>query len=199
MKFSKNSWHYKLVNRVYTERYFYTIRYDFNENDPDPRNWIRRTQRNVSLCKYFWSVVLGCVLMALWTPINYLLVKPIEFVIRKYSLSLPDYEWHISPESERKVGYIVLITVISLAGIGIVYGLIYQFLGTIITLLLIGGIIVVSFAVYGLGKFIGYLIDHWPDKIKEKRIKEPKKPNIVMEAMKARKSKVCPLLDFTDD
>src|SRR5690348_11929492 len=55
MKLSKNSVHYKLVEYIFGHSYFYV--YGYGKYDSDGKQI--EPQRNITLCKYFWTFVVS--------------------------------------------------------------------------------------------------------------------------------------------
>ncbi len=196
MEFSKNSWHYKLVNKFYGEEYF--IDYEVKFSGRGFRGHTK-VDKNISLCKYFWSVVLATFATALYMPIKYLLVIPIGFIVRKISSVIPSVEIEVnlprmSYETRDKVGKVVLGFFLGIV-IGLaIYGLIVKFWATFWYIVEIG--IVVGVWV-GARLSLDYIVER--RRRRDRETKLPKDPNLVKEFVKAKKSKICPIIKFKDD
>lgn len=196
MEFSTSSWHYKLVERVYGRSYFY-LGYD--------------TRKNVSLCKYFWSTVLGCILYSIWIPIKYIIVLPLQklskhFPETKYDFNTPK----ISEKSKDRIGMGFLIGFLCIIAGAAIYGLIVDFWKS---LMLIGVVSLMIGVIVGIAVGINMLADlirkYRHQKIRTKleneyiREMKPKQKdtfwNMLKEYLKNKKQKVCPFLNFKDE
>jgi len=196
MEFSKNSWHYKLVNKFYGEEYFADYRVNISERG---FRGYSKIDKNISLCKYFWSVVLATVATALYMPIKYLLVLPLGFIVRELSSVLPSVDVEVnlprmSYETKNKIGKVVvgffLGIIVGLA----IYGLIVKFWATIWYIVEIG-VVVGVWIVARLS--LDYIVER--RRRQERNVIKPKDPNLVKEFVKAKKSKICPIIKFKDD
>lgn len=201
MEFSKSSWHYKLVSKFYGAGYFYNYELE-GEFDKmftgDFPTGIKPIRKNISLCKYFWSVVLATVLTGLYMPVKYLIVMPLSFAITGLASVLPSVDIDvnlpkISYKTRDRIGKIMVISLLGVLGGLVIYGLLTQFLTTITY------IIEIAFVT---GAYVGIrlLLDEiHRRKLAKKKIKQPDNPNLVKEFVKAKKSKICPIITFRDD
>lgn len=172
MKISTESWHFKLMCEV--------MQYDRDVPFNQPPS---------SLCKYWWTLVASVLSYPFFKFGKWM--NNIHFNIKKPSLG-------ISVSDNRKAMIVRICGVSFCLGIGI-YDIImgdYIFAG-----------IMFFFAVYNAlpRGFFGELIKGInknrppkPKKYKAPKIKKPKEPNLMWEYLKARKHKVCPLLEFVD-
>ena len=160
MKISKNSWHYKLL-----DFFKFDVIYDL------------RLGINVSLCRYFWNVVVGlmavggCVVLGsaavfLIGALTFLaVIAPISYLTQSYF----GFGWDYA--STHGVSMIWIMWVVLPLAVGIT------------------------------GAFKGELkvFPSWMKVNNKPRIKKAKKPNIFMEYLKAKKAKVCPLVEVSDE
>lgn len=170
MKISTDSWHYKMICTMW----------EFDRWNPPPK----------SLCPYFWTVVGSTLVFPLWRLV--MAAKDIHFDMPKPSWSLP------SMSHSRRVTIARTAGVVLCVGFGI-YDI---YIGSYI----LAGVMF-GFAVYNAlpSGFLGELIKSHrkekafkPRKYKEPKIKKPKEPNLFWEYIKARKQKVCPLIEYVD-
>ncbi len=180
IKFTKNTWHYRLVIFVFGKYYFNSKTYRHG-------TWIEKGY-DTSLCEYFWTVVL-CSLV---------------FPFKGF--------WHILPygikQHEDIIKVLLIWLIISVIvhafvvfrGIGVPEVQVW-YLGFAI---FFGGI---GFALAGIGFIFGIMkvgdkYDEWlKNKLQTRRskTKKIKKPSLALEFIKAKKSKICPCIQFVDE
>lgn len=182
-----NSWHYKLIEKVYGHYYFFQI---------------DGVRKQVSLCKYFWSTFLGCILYIVWVPIKYIFVKPSIFIskrVPKTDFNTPE----ISEKTKNRIGYGLLVIAIGFVGFEIIIGLITNFWITVALLAFVGSIIGVCI---GIASLIDYIKEQSWLRINGKMGREPKISkqktqnifDLILTYIRSHKEKVCPFLTFKE-
>lgn len=160
LKLSKGSWHYKMLLILKGGYYFY--HYD-------------KKQKRLSLCKYFWTVVIG------------IFQYPFTVMWRSLPLSIQDHD-----EAGKAIGVWLAICIV----IEIVSRIIdpsWWWVG--FTVFFIGlafvGVIVGAIS----------LFEFLEDKNYERQMKRriERKPSLFKEFIKAKKNKVCPCIEFVDE
>jgi len=180
IKFTKNTWHYKLVIFVFGKHYFSGEKYHKG-------HWVKKGY-DTSLCEYFWTVVLCSLIFpfkGFWHILPYGL-KQHEDIIKVLLIWL--------------IVSIIVHTFVIFKGIGFPEVEVW-YLGFVI---FFGGI---ACALFGIG-FLMLIMkltdkyDEWlKNKLEAKRGKEHKikKPSLALEFIKAKKSKICPCIKFVDE
>ena len=174
MKLSKNSWHARLNTYIFGE--YYTRSVD-------------------CLCPYFWGTILAILCLPLW-----LIGHGIGYIIENF----PETGWHapklnMSYDTKQKIGnivgygFLVFIAVIAIIGLTmaiIEYGIIHVVFWIGIGIGFICGFIVFASAMF----WIKEKYDDW-------RSDHPKehKPNLLVEFIKAKKNKHCPLITWEEE
>lgn len=180
IKFTKNTWHYKLVTFVFGKHYFSGEKYYKGK-------WIKKGY-DTSLCEYFWTVVLCSLIFpfkGFWGILPYG-VKEHEDIIKVLLI------WLIISA--------LIHAFVVFKGIGIPEVQIW-YLGIVIYF---GGI---GVALAGIGFIAGVMkindkYDEWLKKRLEVHLnRKPKikKPSLALEFIKAKKSKICPCIQFVDE
>lgn len=180
IKFTKNTWHYRLVIFCFGKYYFISKTYKHGE-------WVKKGY-DTSLCEYFWTVVLCSLVFpfkGFWHILPYG-IKQHEDIIKVLLI------WLI-------ISAIVHAFVV-FKGIGFPEVEVW-YLGFVI---FFGGI---ACALFGIGfmMLIMKLGDRYDDWLKEKlsvhstKERKIKKPSLALEYLKAKKSKICPCIKFIDD
>lgn len=177
MNFNKNTWHYRVVVFVFG-KYFFSGKTYYHGKWKDKGY-------DTSLCEYFWTV-LFC-----------------SFIFPFKGL------WHVLPDvltDHEDVAKALMIW----AGVatGLHFYLIYPlnlvpesywwfgialYFGGIACALALIGILAVVF------KLNDKLDDYTKRKAEEKQPDKPSKPSLLVEFLKAKKSKVCPCIKFVDE
>lgn len=170
MKFSVDSWHYKLVEYVYGEQYFFIS--DVHSYWRSGRDQIRK---NISLCKYFWNVIYA-ILIAVPTA-----------VIRQVDGSVG---------ADDTIGISTLFYAEGL--MGVLFSIIarnwwYLPIPWIMSVTLVG---VLLGAVILEDKLTVWKIKRFESP--SRHPPKPKKPSLLMAMLKAKKSKVCPIIEWED-
>lgn len=170
-QFSKNAWHHKL------NMYVYGLKADFN---------------HISLCPYFWITVLSCLLM------------PFRLLINGAR------RLNIGKDSWQKIG-IICYSVFAISSLGIIsYNLIIKY-GVFDYLFWFG--VIAGAVIFLTAIFLGFtkLVD-WIDynkesvlyvskesKPKKVIVYKEKKPSLFWTMLKAKKEKVCPHIEWSDE
>lgn len=195
MEFSKGSWHYKNVLRFFGHSYF--TNYEFGPQFP---MGTRRVERNISLCKYFWSVVLSTICLTIYYPFG-LIIDPLRKWYEKsqrtkvHKPKKPKKE-RLTYQQKEVLGTVFLISFIGFLMVIFVIGLFIDWQKTLyltayLALIIGGGI--------GGGRLARYIHEHKTKKSFEK-MKKDKPPSLIKEYTRSRfKNKVCPILKFKDD
>ncbi len=138
------------------------------------------------LCPYFWGTI--CAIMGIGLT---LLAKGIKYAVENFprtNWTLPSF----SEETKHRCSMFTAYTMVGLAGFGATYGFLWSVAtyGIIHTLFWIGVFVGIFFALVGLALLL--------IKIAEKINNREKRPNILMEMIRAKKNKHCPLLQWND-
>lgn len=172
MKLNRNSWHAKLNIFVYGWSYLDSVD---------------------CLCPYFWGTLLA-IFLSPWWALGKGLARTID-AIPETNYQLPS----MSDETKDKVGLGIAYSVFTLAIMGITFSILHNIAvhGLIHVLWVIGVIALVTGVVVGfiIGcAFAKWKYDDWrsehPKEEKEKR------ENLLMEFIKAKKNKHCPLVEW---
>ena len=181
---SVKSWHYRLVFYVLGKWYFQ--KYKKIENGFG----VEIVPKNITLCKYFWSIVLCCAIFHGKVLSDKVIVPIFEFLDDVYNKRPIKIKW---PKFNVNPVYVRVIMGFVLIGVGISHYLDenYGMMGFQFGL----GI----FLICGLG-IIKYLIEnkHKRQMLKMIRCEKPKEKHhsLTLEYLKARKGKYCPILQF---
>ena len=173
MRLSNNSWHAKLNTFVYGYRYLDSVD---------------------CLCPYFWGTLLAILCVPVWL-IGHGIARLLD-VIDESGISLP--RLNISYDTQRKIGLGVAYGLLFGAVVGITFGILNAITeyGLINVLILIGLIALAVVGLIGLALLLINLAERYNDW----RYDHPreKKPNLLMEFVKAKKNKHCPLVEWTE-
>jgi hypothetical protein len=161
MKISTDSWHYKLLSRVW--------KYGLPYNSP-PNN----------LCKYFWLTVATTLIYPLWRVS--VALDNIDFDVKGPNWKWPD-KW---PSKSTMIDIIMLIWTFG-------FGIFDLMTGSYILAGIMFGIGIWWLLPKSFKRRIRYRYQYKPPKPKK-----PKQPNIAIEYIKAKKKRVCPLLEFVN-
>lgn len=160
LKLSKGSWHYKMLLCLKGQYYFYHYQGE---------------QKRLSLCKYFWTVVIG------------VFQYPFTLMWRSLPLSIQDHD-----EAGQAIGiWLAICTVVQ-----IVFMLVdpsWWWVGFTVFFVGLGFV----GAVVGILALFEFLMDkHYQRSIKKRLAR---KPSLFKEFIKAKKNKVCPCIEFVDE
>ena len=144
--------------------------------------------KNITLCKYFWSIVLCCYAYPSLVVIRTVCVPVYDFFNALYHKKPIKIKW---PKIKVSSKFVRGITSAVLFGVGMVYFfrsdyylMVFQFgLGL--------------FLIFGHG-IINYLVENRRirHRIKLTENQRPKHHNLTLEYLKAKKGKYCPILQF---
>lgn len=181
MKVNKSSWHYRVFDwwvntseakraRKYQDREVFKYYEEGDERDPDgwtSGRYVHVSGDPVSLCPYFWIVVLRAPLYWLFnTKPGIILFGLIAFFTAWTAVTfVGGNAWWVFPAWAFGLAAATAVVVA------------------------LSGLIAV-----GWDKF-----KDWNDKRKHSKPKVEKEPSLVTEFVKAKKSKVCPILEFEED
>jgi len=168
---SPKSWHAKLNRYIYGKNYLDGVD---------------------CLCPYFWGTILAGILLPF-----FMIGKGIAFVIDHIpavNIDLPTID--MSYKTRNRIGSVVLYGLLGILVSVLIFGLYLAIikLGLIVVLIVIGSVAGVIAGIIGL-IFLGYWIR---DKYEDWRYDHPKedKPNLLIEFIKAKKNKHCPLVKW---
>jgi len=146
--------------------------------------------KNITLCKYFWSVVLCCGIFHGMVLIKEVLVPFWDFLDNVYNKRPIKIKW---PEFEVNIKYVKIICAFALFGVGISHYLNQNYW-------MMGLQFGIALFILGGNPIIYYLIENRHKRVMLKMVRgEEKKPqhhNLALEYFKARKGKYCPILQF---
>ena len=166
LKFGKG-WHYKLVQYVWGRSYFNSW------GDP-------KYPRRISLCTYFWSVVLS------------IFIYPVSII------------WHTRvvqnhEDLSKAIGIWILISTFIQFFIVVLAGLSeWWWIGLAIFFGGIGAGAGVAGAIIGIENLYNRIKCYRRKKYGE-FVRKPRKPSLIKEFIKAKKNKVCPCIEFVDE
>ena len=166
LKFGKG-WHYKLVQYVWGRSYFNSW------GDP-------KYPRRISLCTYFWSVVLSTFMY----PVS--IVWHTRIVHNHEDLSKAIGIWIL-------ISTFVQIIIVVLAGLSE-----WWWIGLAIFFGGIGAGAGVAGAIIGIENLYNRIKYYRRQRYKEV-VRKPRKPSLIKEFIKAKKNKVCPCIEFIDE
>ena len=168
MKLNRNSWHAKINTFVYGWMYLDTVD---------------------CLCPYFWGTLLAILLTPLWI-IGKGVGRLID-AIPATNYTLPS----VSDKTKNRVGLGIAYSLFTLAIMGLTFAILYTafMYGIIFVLMWVGIIALMAGALLGLIFLIILIKERYDDW----RGDHPKKPNLLMEFIRAKKNKHCPLVEWT--
>ena len=178
IKFTKNTWHYRLVIFVFGKHYFSGEKYYKGK-------WIKQGY-DTSLCEYFWTVVLCSLIFpfkGFWEILPYG-VKQHEDIIKVLLI------WLIIS--------VIVHAFVVFKGIGVPEVQVW-YLGIVIYF---GGI---GVALGGIGilavifKMNDAVDDYYKKRKESKHDEKESKPSLLVEFLKAKKNKVCPCIKFVEE
>ena len=176
MKLNRNSWHAKLNGFIYGWSYVYNVD---------------------CLCPYFWGTILAGFLLPFWL-LGHGIVK-IADAMPETNIHFPTMSQNTKDKVGKGLGYgficfmLTAITIYILDSI-VEFGLIHVLYWFGVIAGIAGGII----GLIVLSVFLKVRYDDWRYEHPKKSKPKKKNPNLLVEFIKAKKDKHCPLVEWVD-
>ncbi len=177
LKFSKNTWHYKVVTNVFGKYFFSAKTYRHG-------SWVNKGF-DTSLCEYFWTVILCSFIL------------PFKIIWEHLPVAITNHDtickgvllWAFASAGLHY--YIIYPVGIELVDVWY-FGFVLFFGGIGLTLAGVG----VIAAVFKINDIVD---DYELKRRRKSKPDGPSKPHLLVEFIKARKNKVCPCIKFVDE